>query len=420
MQATADSDHYAGGEKSPIVVVGAGQAGARVCLALRAGGHAGPLILLGTEAHAPYERPALSKRLLTDQDGGEPDWVQPVASYAALGVDFRPSTAVVRLHPEQHLVVLEGGAALPYGRLILATGARPRRLPGLEAGPVPLCYLRTLEDARALRVAAAPGSRVVLAGGGLIGLELAAALTVLQCRVTVVEARDQLCARSLSRSVAQYLSRAHRRRGVEVILGRTLDRTETASGQGCAVLDDGRRLEADLVVAAIGVVPNVELAEEAGLAVRDGIVVDEHGRTSSPDIYAIGDATFQVRRERRLESWSNANTQAEAAALHILGKQPTATPPEWFWTDQYNLNVQVVGRAEGEEIWRGAPEADRFTVFHVRDGALLGATAVNTGRDIAQVRRALAGGAAIDVAALADPVRPLCEAFALARGPAVP
>lgn len=416
MQATAEGAQPDRAAKADIVVVGAGQAGARTCLALRAGGHAGSILLLGAEQHAPYERPALSKRLLTDPEGSEPDWVQPLASYATSGVEFCPGATVTAIDRAARRVLLAQGGAIGYGTLILATGARPRPIAALEGGAVPLQYLRTLDDSRALRRAAGPGTRVVLAGGGLIGLELAAALTTLGCGVTVVEARDQIFARSLSRSVAGVLGRAHRARGVELVLGRTVQATEDgAGGRGVVVLDDGRRLAADLMVAAVGVVPNAELAQAAGLEVRDGIVVDEHARSSAPGIYAVGDVTFQTLRQRRLESWANANAQAEAAAAHILGQSRPCNQPEWFWTDQYDLNVQVLGRAEGEEVWRGDPESGRFSVVHLREGALVGLTAVNSGRDIAMARRAMAGAIAVDVVALADPARPLRDALQPAR-----
>ncbi len=275
---------------------------------------------------------------------------------------------------------------------------------------MPVHALRSLDDARRLRAAVERDRDIAIVGGGLIGMEVAASLTQFGCRVTVVEAQDRVLARCVGHSVASFIAETHREKGVRVLTGRSVIGTLEAGGSGWVVLDDGSRLPADRIVAAVGVVPNVELAERAGLPVANGIVVDEHGRTSDPAIYAVGDATFQSWRQRRLESWANANAQAAAAAAHILGQPRPCTEPEWFWTDQYDLNVQTVGAPEGEEIVRGDPATNAFTVFHLRGGALVGATAVNAGRDIAIARRALASGASVDPAALADLARPVKRA----------
>ena len=394
-----------------VVIVGAGQAGARVAVALRDAQHRGSVLLLGNEAHAPYERPALSKRLLTGLEGSDPDWVQPTGYYEDQQIDVRPSQTVVSIDREKSVVSLSDGTRIPYGALVIATGARPIRLSPLELGTVPVCYFRTLDDARALKIAAIPGFRVVIVGGGLIGLELAASLTERGCTVTIVEAHERVLARCLSHSAASSLARSHREHGVTIVTGRIVTSSRGPDGEGAAVLDDGTRVVADLLVVAVGVVPNVELGRDAGLAIDNGIVVDEHGRTDVPGIYAVGDVTFQSWRGLRLESWANANAQAEAAAGHIVGAPKPAIQPQWFWTDQYDLNVQVLGVAEGDELLRQAPGSRSWTIFHLRGNRLVGATAFNDGRTIAQIRRLLPSGDLVDPAVLADSALPLREAF---------
>lgn len=363
-----------------VVVIGAGQAGGWAAKTLRDEGFAGEVVLVGEEAHPPHERPPLSKDVLVGSKPPESTYLWP----DGLDVDFRPKTRAVALDRAAHRVELADGSSLAYDKLVLATGARVRRLDHPGA-----LYLRTIEDALALRAALLRQGRVGVIGGGWIGLEVAAAARRLGCAVTVVELGPRLCARVVPPVLSDYLKRLHERHGVEIRLG-------TAEPP-----------EADTIVVGVGVVPNVELAEAAGLAVANGIAVDAFGATSDPDIYAAGDVAS--RDGVRLESWANAQNQAIAAAKSLLGRKTPYDEVPWFWSDQYDVNLQLVGlpKAGHEIVQRGRAEDDRFSLFFLEEGRLAAAASVNAPRDLRIARRLIELGRAVDRAALADEARPL-------------
>jgi 3-phenylpropionate/trans-cinnamate dioxygenase ferredoxin reductase subunit len=363
-----------------IVIVGAGQAGGWAAKTLREEGFAGELVLLGEERHPPYERPPLSKDVLVGAKPAENTYLWP----NGLAADFRPGQRAAAIRPAERRVVLAEGAELGYDKLLLTTGARVRRLdlPGAH-------YLRTIEDSLALGAALRRGGRVLVIGGGWIGLETAAAARRLGAAVTVVECTDRLCARVLPPVLSTYLADLHRRHGVEVLLS-----TEAAP-------------PADTVVVGIGVVPNQELAAAAGLVVANGIAVDEYGRSSDPHIYAAGDVAS--RHGHRLESWANAQNQAIATAKSMLGRGAPYREIPWFWSDQYDVNLQLLGlpSAAHEIVLRGALAADRFVLFFLAERRLAAVAAVNSGRELRIAKRLIETGREIEPAALADETRPL-------------
>lgn len=365
-----------------VVIVGAGQAGGWVAATLRQGGYAGEIALVGEELHPPYERPPLSKEVLLGQKPPEGTHLWP----KGLQVTAYPGRRADLIDRDAKRVVLSDDTALAYEKLVLATGGRVRRLPGLPQAH----YLRTIDDAVALRAALLAGKSLLVIGGGWIGLEVAAAARKLERQVTVVELADRLCARVLPHRVAAYLHDLHSRHGVDIRLG--------ASAADVA---------ADVVVVGIGILPNSELAEAAGLAVGNGIVVDEYGQTSDPDIYAAGDVANL--RGLRLESWANAQNQAVAAAKSLLGQPTPYRDIPWFWSDQHGVNIQMLGipAPEDEIVLRGDPARDSVSYYFLRDGRVASLVAVNTMREVRTARKLMAEGKLVDPAALADPAKPV-------------
>lgn len=385
-----------------IVILGAGQAGARLAEALRDGGHTGPVTLVGAEAHPPYERPQLSKEMLLDP-GASLTPIKPVAGWGMAGIRLLTGMAATGVDAASRSVTLADGQVLRWDRLVFATGTRPRRLPLLEAGPVPVLYLRTVEDALDLRRRLRPGLRLAVLGGGVIGLEVAAAAVKQGCSVDLVEAAPRLLSRAVPPLVAERLSARHTQAGVGLHVGRQA----VGMADGGVILDDGRVLPADLVLIGIGVEPCIDLALPLGIADADGIRVDAQGRTAQPGIFAIGDVASQWSRWHgrwlRVETWANAHNQALATAASLLGRdQPHADAP-WFWSDQYDLTLQACGDATtGEMVVRGDPQG-AFATIHLVDGHINGATSINAPGDMAALRRLVTARAAIAADQLADP-----------------
>lgn len=393
----------AGGSAGPIVIVGAGQAGARAAEALRATGFAGEISLIGEERHQPYERPQLSKELLLDATVG-PVFIRSAQQWQEIGVALHMGAAVVGGDSERRVVGLADGREFRYERLLIATGARPRRLAALEQGPTPVLQLRGIEDSFALRSRLAPGQRLVLVGGGVIGLEVAAAAVERGCRVAVVEAAPALLAQIGSPILSRRLHELHQGRGVELRYGATAVRNV----DGGVELSDGTRLAADCLVVGIGVTPNVELASALGLGAEDGIRVDAEGGTGIDRIHAAGDVAQQFsrwhRRWMRIENWANAQNQAIAVARAMLGEPYAYQAAPWFWSDQFGVNLQVVGNpAAGEQVPRGEPDGDRLTVASLLDGEIVGAVTWNNARDMAALRRLVTSGARVARTELEDP-----------------
>jgi 3-phenylpropionate/trans-cinnamate dioxygenase ferredoxin reductase subunit len=387
------------GRGATAVIVGAGQAGAQAAFTLRDSGFAGRIVLIGDEAQPPYQRPPLSKAFLAGGVSVERLLLRPVEHYAAHRIELLLHSPVERIDAAAGRVVLRGGTRIGYDALLLATGSRARRLdiPGAR-GPAVHC-LRTLQDAFALRAALAPGRRVVVIGGGYVGLEVAAIAATAGAKVTVVEALPRLLSRVTTPPIGEHFAALHRRHGVDIrgatealafLGGERLDALETSGG----------RIPADVAIVGIGAVPNVELAQAAGLACDDGIVVDAHCRTSDPAIYAAGDCTSHPalgHGERvRLESVQNAVDQASAAARTMAGVPTRYAEVPWFWSNQYDGRLQTAGTFAGhDEIeMRGDSATGSFACLYRRDGATIGIDAVNLPREYMQVRRELAAALA--------------------------
>lgn len=391
-----------------VVIVGAGQAGGEIAIQLRKLGFASPVLIIGDEPHIPYKRPPLSKGYLAGAVGEESLHLLPRASLDRIGVECRGSVRVERMDRAARRLHLVGGGTISYDGLALATGGRARglNLPGAQRGNV--FPLRTLDDVRRIRARLAPGKRLVVVGGGFIGLEVAAVATRLGLHVTVLEGLPRVLARVTAPPVSAFFERVHREAGVDLRTGAQVTALEGEPEVTQVVLDDGTRIAADLVIVGIGILPNVELAADAGLAVDNGIVVDECARTSDPAIVAAGDCTNHpnefLGRRVRLESVQNAMEQARAAAATLAGRPEPYRAVPWFWSDQYDLKLQMVGLSAGHDeiVMRGDPAQRSFAVFYFREGRLIAADAVNRAPEFVFAKKLVAARAPLNPAALAD------------------
>lgn len=373
-----------------IVIIGAGEAGGRTALLLREKGFEGPVTLVGDEPHLPYERPPLSKEALTGENLPLPRSITSEEALAASDITFLPSSRAVSIDRAAKTVRLENGTELPYGKLLLATGAAPRRLPMAE-GSRHCVYLRTHDDALAIRGRLERGGHVAIIGGGFIGLEIAASARLRGCAVTVVEAQPRLLMRGVPAEIADVIQREHQSHGVCVLCDTGLRSIEDSGEIARVILSDGTKLRADLVVVGIGAVPNTALAEAAGLAVENGIAVDQHLRTSDPAIFAIGDcASFPAAghdgRRIRLESWRNTHDHASVAAGNLLGGDAVIDAVPWFWSDQYGLGLQVAGLGdESRTTVRRDLGGGAFILFGLAaDGRLVAASGIGPGNAVAR------------------------------------
>lgn len=386
----------------PVLMLGGGLAAISFVTTLRGNGFAGEVCVVETEAEPPYDRPPLSKDF---QREGDSEKIRLDISRAP-NVEWMRGRTATAIDTRQRRVRLTDGTELGYATLVFATGARPREIPALRDAGVPLFTLRTLEDARRIRAVLVPGARLLVIGGGVIGLELAATARGLGCEVTVVEAADRLMNRCCPTTLSSLVADCHRAHGVDLQLNTQLKGVDGAR----VALSDGSTLEVDAVILGIGVVANDELARAAGIACDDGIFVDAFGRTTCPGVLAIGDVTRQRNplsgRFERIETWSNAQNQGAAAARALLSTEPApfAELP-WYWSDQFEMKMQVVGLAAGDaEIVRGVPASGgKFALIQVRQGRAVGVACVNNAREFASLKKLLALSHLPDVAALADP-----------------
>ncbi len=399
-----------------IVIVGAGQAGCWAAKTLRQFDFDGRIVLLGEELHPPYDRPPLSKSVLVGEASPESTRYLSHDDLKGLEIEFEPGAKVTHVDRVDRSVGVAGTGSLSYDKLILTMGARvrPLVLPGSEEAPIH--YLRSIEDCIALHDVLVPGKRVIVVGGGLIGLEVAAAARKLGAEATVIEVAERVLARVAGPEVSAFITDVHRGRGVEVLCGVMPERIETGS-DGCRIVcEDGPVVEGDAIVAGIGVIPNTGLAEAAGLRCEGGIWVDEFTRTEDPDIHAAGDVTNHINlalggRRIRLETWQNAQNQAAAAAKIICGREEPYCDTPWGWSDQYDCNLQMLSIPDtfAAPIMRGRPDNGAFSLFYMKDGKVIAMAAVNAVRDVAVSRRLVAGGIPVDVARLADPDQPMKE-----------
>jgi len=400
-------------ERFCVVIVGAGHAGGRAVKVLREAGFKGSVTLIGAEPHLPYERPPLSKEFL-QVPGARQSWVLEPDYVHEQDIQVRLGCSVTSIDRGRQVVILDDASEVAYDRLLLATGASVRQLsiPGYPAADIH--YLRTIADARALERRLAPGQRVAIIGGGFIGLEVAASARARGCEVVVLEAADRLLPRLGSAQASEHVLSHHIRCGIDVRLGARLAGSDGRRLQ----LSDGGVLDTDLLVAGIGVSPNIELASRAQLATDDGIITDADGRTSDPNIFAAGDVTRQwhpaLGRRVRLESWQNANLQAEAAARGMMGLPPAQCEPPWVWSDQGSLNLQVAGApAEIDRTIVRRDDVDGSTsIFQFLGERLVGGITLNRAKEMALIRRVLTDPtSSFDPSMLADASIPLRRAM---------
>jgi 3-phenylpropionate/trans-cinnamate dioxygenase ferredoxin reductase component len=391
-----------------VVIIGAGHAGGAVAAQLRQDGFAGAITLVGDEPVVPYQRPPLSKAWLAGTSSLDHVVLRPAEWYGENHVDLRLETRVAGIDREARKVALAGGETLPYDALIIATGARPRQLgvPGEDLAGVQA--LRTLADAEALKAAMLPGRTIVLIGAGYIGLEVAASARKAGMKAIVVEREARSVARVACETMSAFLEDYHARHGVEFIFKAAAKGFAGSGGVTAVELADGRLLACDLVLVGAGVVPNDELAREAGLACGNGIVVDYEARTSDPAIFAIGDVAYRpldlYNTQFRLESVPNALEQARCVA-HVLSGKPVPAPEvPWFWSDQYDLKIQLAGLAldATSQIVRGDPATGKFAVFHMKGDAVRAVEAVNAPPEFMFGRKLIALGTPVDTGRLAD------------------
>jgi 3-phenylpropionate/trans-cinnamate dioxygenase ferredoxin reductase subunit len=402
---------------APVVVVGAGQAACQFVASLRQGGHQGPLVVLGQEASPPYQRPPLSKAFLRDGDASAL-LLRPLSFFDTARCELRLDTRVQGIDVQAAEVLLADGERLPYAALVLATGARARRLPGLAADAPRVHVLRSLAHAQALRAGLGGCRRLAVVGGGYVGLEVAAAARAQGIDVTVFEAALRVMQRSVGEATSRRVQRVHEDQGVRLRLGVSLDGVR-ASEEGVWLASGGQTEAFDALVVGIGALPRIELAQAAGIECARGIVVDEQGRTSASGVFAIGDCTESRDGARpRLESVQGAIDQAKAAAAAIAGRAPPPPAVPWFWSDQYTHRLQVAGLPQGHDavvLRQGAGErAVAQSVWYLRGDRVLCVEALDAAGDFMAGRALIRTGTPVNPAQLADPLFPLQPASASA------
>ncbi|MGH8443624.1 MAG: NAD(P)/FAD-dependent oxidoreductase [Solimonas sp.] len=394
--------------KADVVIVGAGQAGGELASALRQQGYTGSIVLLGDEPYVPYRRPPLSKTFLSGDATLESLFIKTEAVYEKHQIDCRFGIGVESVDRTAKRLRLYDGTTLEYGKLALTTGGRPRRLSLPGANHANVHYVRTIADIIALKAQFEAGKKLVIIGGGYIGLEAASVGIKKGLDVTVVEALPRVLARVTAPEISAFYERIHRGRGVKLHTGVGVHGFEGQNSVEAVVLADGTRLAADIVIAGIGLIPNTELAEAAGLAIDNGIVVDRFAQTSDPDIYAAGDCTNHENlffdRRMRLESVPNAMEQGRVAAAAIAGKPVPYNAVPWFWSDQYELKLQMVGLSQGYEqlVIRGELNGESFSAFYLKDGVVISADAVNRPQEFMVAKKLVADRIKVDAAQLAD------------------
>jgi len=394
------------------IIIGAGQAGGWAAVAMRQAGFVGRILLIGEEPWRPYERPPLSKAMLTEDPAPEVQYFHPEAKYAEQDIELLLGVPVAELDPVAHRVRLADGRALDYHRALLATGGRARRL-GVPGGEHALT-LRTLEDALAIRARLAAAPRVVCIGAGVIGLEIAASARARGAEVTVLEALGGAMGRAVSPEGARFIERLHRVAGVDLRFAVAVERIEADGGGFVVLCHDGAAFPADLVIAGIGMQRNLALAEQAGLAIEGGIVVDALGRTSAPDVFAAGDVAAFFHpvfgRHLRLEAWRHAQNHGIAVGKAMAGGTAPYDDIPWFWTDQHGVNLQVAGlpAEAARTIVRVDALPKAFIAVHLAaNDSVIGVTAANAPREIRAGQALIKSGKPVGVARLSDPSVPL-------------
>ena len=395
-------------EDQVCIIIGASHAGAQLATSVRKEGWEGRILVIGDEPIAPYHRPPLSKAFLMKEKTADQLEIFKPSVYEKAGVEFKLNTRVSKIDRANKTITLESGETLPYAKLALCTGARVRKL-DIPGGDLPgVHYLRDLADSEAIQGSVKEGGKAVIVGGGYIGLETAASLRKLGMDVTVLEMMHRVLERVTAPELSEYYTKLHESHGVKII----------TDAQAQAILGDGRAqqvqcnndliLDADLVIIGIGVIPNTELAAEAGLEIANGIVVDEFACTQDPDIVAAGDCTFHPNNllgySLRLESVPNAMEQAKTAAASICGNQKAYHAMPWFWSDQYDIKLQISGFNKGYDrvVLRGEPSSNSFVAWYMKGNTILAADCINSPKEFMQAKKLIAQKVEVTDEQLAD------------------
>lgn len=396
-----------------MVVIGAGQAASQLVASLRAEGYQPPITVIGDEAFPPYQRPPLSKKFLSGEMAEDRLYIKPPEFYAQANAALMLNVRATAVDLTAKTVTLADGAVLPYETLAFTTGSRVRKLTVPGADLPGIFFLRGIADVKAIQPHFEAGKRLVVVGGGYIGLETAAVAAKRGLKVTVVEALERCLQRVTSQQISDFFEGVHRAEGVTILTRTGVHGFDKAADGSLVVHTANGDIDADLVIAGIGILPEQEVAQAAGLVCENGIVVDEYARASDPNVYAIGDCANHpnplLGRRLRLESVQNAIDQAKAAALSIVGRPKIYAEVPWFWSDQYDLKLQIAGiSAPGDEVVvRGDPATRKFAVFYLRDGHVAAVDAVNAVPEYMIGRQLIAQKKPADPAKLADPAVPM-------------
>lgn len=395
---------------SGVVIIGGGHAAGQVAASLRQEGYEGDVTIIGDEPHPPYQRPPLSKAYLAGEQGIEKVYLRPENFYESKDITLKKGVRVDAIDTHAQTVTTNSDDTIAWEHLIIATGTRPRQLPVPGADLKGVHYLRTIADVDGIRAELTSGKKLVIIGGGYIGLEVAAVAIEAGAEVSVLEMEDRILQRVTTEQMSAFYHQLHTGRGIDIRVNTGASAIE-GDGRVEAVVCGDEKVAADMVIVGIGVIPNIELAEAAGINCDNGIVVNDHCLTSAPNVYAIGDCSNHpnpiLDRRLRLESVPNAMEQSRVTAANIVGKDKTYASMPWFWSDQYDLKLQMLGfSADGEEVvQRGDMESQEFAVFYLKDGAIVAVDAVNSPREFMAAKQLV--GKTIDKAKLADTSVPI-------------
>jgi 3-phenylpropionate/trans-cinnamate dioxygenase ferredoxin reductase subunit len=396
-----------------VVVIGAGQAASQLVASLRTEGFTGAITMIGDEKHLPYQRPPLSKAYLKGEIAADRLFIKPGEFYGEAKCTLHLGRSATAVDRKARQVTLDDGTRIPYTKLVFATGSRVRKLP-IPGADLPGCYyLRGIDDVDLIRPRMTPGARLAIIGAGYIGLEVAAVAVKRGLKVSVIEAMPRVLARAASPQISAFFEDEHRKAGVDL---RCYVRTESIAQTGdmLAVSTSSGIIPADFVLVGVGILPNVELAKDAGLEIDNGIVVNQFAQTEDPDVFALGDCanlpnSFAKDGRVRLESVQNAIDQAKHAALAIVGKSKPYDEVPWFWSDQFDLKLQIAGLSTPADqiVLRGDPASRSFAAFHLQDGTVTAVEAVNAAPEYMMGRRIIAARARVAPERLADKAVPM-------------
>ncbi len=395
------------------VIAGAGHAAGQIVASLRQRKYDGEIVLVGNERHLPYQRPPLSKKFLAGELPAERLYVKPESFYDNPAINLRLESQIVAIDRDAKCLLIENGSDIEYDKLVIATGSRVRRLPIEGTDLKGVHYLRSIADVDGIRDDMGAGKKIVIIGAGYIGLEVAAVSQLAGLNVTVIEMADRVMSRVVSAETSDFYQIEHTNQGVRFRLSTGVSSLNGRKRVKSVTTSEGEDIPADLVVIGVGIQPNTELATGAGLDVDNGIVVDDHCRTGDPDIFAVGDCTSHpnaiYNRRLRLESVHNAVEQAKTAAANICGQDVAYSQVPWFWSDQYDLKLQIAGLSEGYDdvVIRGNPAERSFSCLYLREGRLIAVDAINAPRDFVQSKQLIADRAEIETEKLADTATPL-------------